>query len=492
MTNASRRDLEASVVAAASSLDGRRFTFQCSVHGLELQAGGYVSIGGRLGQIHAVELASAEGGERAAVVSVELRGSENVRIALARGHGVVLEDGVRSFHDLPIERADEATVAAWLERVRPQRASLDIGELVLQPGVRFSLDAGGFDRHTFFCGQSGSGKTYALGTVLEQLLLETTLRIVVLDPNSDFALLREVREDVEEAVAERYRRAAAQLVVRRGAPAGSERLHVRFTDCGAEEQAAVLRLDPIHDRDEYGALVDLLESGLEDSAMSTVELMERLLGTPGPDVQALGARLRNLGIHRWQIWSVGDADSVQDLVAPGGPRALVVDLGSLETPGEKAIAAESVLAALWRRRAAREPVLLVIDEAHNVCPREPGDEVTALATEHAARIAAEGRKFGVYLLVSTQRPQRVNELVVSQCDNLVLMRMTSAADLAYVAHTLSFAPAPLLERATSFRIGESLVAGKIASHPALVRFGPRIAEEGGADVPATWAQGQGV
>jgi DNA helicase HerA-like ATPase len=148
-----------------------------------------------------------------------------------------------------------------------------------------------------------------------------------------------------------------------------------------------------------------------------------------------------------------------------------------------------VLAALWRRRADREPALIVIDEAHNVCPRDPADEVTALATEHAARIAAEGRKFGLYLLVSTQRPQRVNELVVSQCDNLVLMRMTSASDWAYIAGTLSFAPAALVERASAFLPGEALVAGKIASHPAFVRFGPRIAEEGGGDVPSTWAEG---
>jgi uncharacterized protein len=489
MINASRRELETSVVAAASSLDGRRFTFQCSVHGLELHAGGYVSIGGRLGQVHAVELASAEGGELAAVVSEEVSGSTNVRIAIARGDGAVLEDGVRPFHDLPIEQADEATVVAWLERVRPQRASLDVGELVLQLGVRFHLDAGGFDRHTFFCGQSGSGKTYALGTVLEQLLLHTTLRIVILDPNSDFVRLHEVRNDVDDDLSSRYRRAVAGIVVRRGAPAGPERLHVRFTDCDAEEQAAVLRLDPIRDREEYGVLVELLETGFEDSDASAADLAERLLRASSPDVQRLGSRLRNLGIHRWPVWSVGDADSVQDLVAPGGPRALIVDLGSLDTLGEKAIAAESVLAALWRRRAEREPVLVVIDEAHNVCPREPGDEVTALATEHAARFAAEGRKFGLYLLVSTQRPQRVNELVVSQCDNLVLMRMTSAGDLAYVADVLSFAPVPLLERATSFRMGESLVAGKIASHPAFVRFGPRIAEEGGADVPATWAHG---
>jgi DNA helicase HerA-like ATPase len=113
--------------------------------------------------------------------------------------------------------------------------------------------------------------------------------------------------------------------------------------------------------------------------------------------------------------------------------------------------------------------------------------VTALATEHAARIAAEGRKFGLYLLVSTQRPQRVDQLVVSQCDNLVLMRMASTGDLAYVSELLSFAPRALLQRATSFRLGEGLVTGKISPHPALVRFGPRISQEGGADVSATWA-----
>lgn len=217
----------------------------------------------------------------------------------------------------------------------------------------------------------------------------------------------------------------------------------------------MLRLDPIRDREEYGALVELLEAGTSTEGDGAEGVMGRLLASPDPRHQALGARMRNLGIHRWQIWSLGDERSVQDLVAPGGPRCLVVDLGSLGTWGEQAIAAESVLAALWRRRGEREPVLIVIDEAHNVCPREPADEVTALATEQAARIAAEGRKFGLYLLVSTQRPLRMHELVVSQCDNVVLMRMNAAADLAYIADVLSFAPKPLLERSTGFHQGAS-------------------------------------
>jgi uncharacterized protein len=168
-----------------------------------------------------------------------------------------------------------------------------------------------------------------------------------------------------------------------------------------------------------------------------------------------------------------------------------VDLGSLAASGEQALAAGAILRALWRGRAAREPVLIVIDEAHNVCPQVPMNALTALATEDAIRIAGEGRKFGLYLLLATQRPDKLHVNVLSQCDNLVLMRMNSAADLSVVSQVFSFAPPGLLERATAFRQGEALVAGKISSHPALIRFGERISEEGGADVPATWLARQG-
>ncbi len=163
----------------------------------------------------------------------------------------------------------------------------------------------------------------------------------------------------------------------------------------------------------------------------------------------------------------------------------MVDLGSLATREEQALAAGAVLERLWSRRARRDPVAIVIDEAHNVCPAESDDPLTALATEDAIRIAGEGRKFGLYLIVVTQRPQKVHENVLSQCDNLVLMRMNSTADLAHVADLFSFVPRGLIDRATTFEQGEALVAGKVVSHPSLVRFGARITEEGGADV-AGW------
>jgi uncharacterized protein len=132
-------------------------------------------------------------------------------------------------------------------------------------------------------------------------------------------------------------------------------------------------------------------------------------------------------------------------------------------------------------------VLIVIDEAHNVCPADPEDPLTALGTAHAVRIAAEGRKFGIHLLVSTQRPQKVHENVVSQCDNLLLMRLNSTADAAYAQAVFSFVPPGLIAQSAGFGLGEALIAGKVSPHPALLRFGARVAEEGGSDVGSDWA-----
>ena len=427
--------------------------------------------GRRLGQLVSLEVARVDGSE---FTSGELRTQMPLR--LARGEGLILDGDRKPFHDALARPASPAEVADWLTSIRPERATPSIGDLLLAPGVPAALDAGGFDRHTFLGGQSGSGKTYSLGLVLERLLVETGLRLVVLDPNSDYVRLGNVREGVDEQSAAAYAEVAKDIVVRR---AGNG-LRLRIGQLEPSARAAALGLDPVADREEFALVDELLgEDGMTLDELATSE---------APHARALRLRVRNLGIEQWELWARGRPESLVDDVERGEARCLVVDLGSLSTREEQAVAAEAVLATLWRRRADREPVLIVIDEAHNVCPREPEDPVTALATEHAVRIAAEGRKFGLYLLVSTQRPQKVHENVLAQCDNLLLMRMNSLADLAFVGDVFSFVPSSLLDRVTAFRQGEALVAGKIASHPCFVRFGARLAEEGGSDIPSDWAR----
>ncbi|HET9317078.1 MAG TPA: ATP-binding protein [Vicinamibacteria bacterium] len=480
-----RRRAEDSVLPLATSIEGRRFGFQAPLRGDALRPGGYVVLdtdgSRRLGQCLQTEMAqltAAEVDVPAGESGDSLAFRTQVGIRALRGEGVVLEGDGQPFHDAGLHPATPDEVSRWMQSSAPRRAGLPIGTLQLAPGVPFALDAGGFDRHTFLCGQSGSGKTYALGLILEQLLLQTTLRIVVLDPNSDFTRMASLRGDADQVTARRYADVARAIAVYRSGVEGPSRLRIRLPDLDSAAQAALLRLDPIRDRAEHAKLIEALEDG------SPAALGE-LIASDDP----LGVRARNLGVHRWSVWAREQGGSVTEALADPSVRCLVVDLGSLPTREEQALIADAVLAALWARRTERSPVLVVIDEAHNVCPQEAEDALTAQAAQHAVRIAAEGRKFGIYLLVSTQRPQKVHENVLSQCDNLVLMRMNSAADLAYAGAVLSFVPSGLLSLATTFRLGESLVAGKISSHPALVRFGARIAQEGGSDIEATWAAG---
>ncbi|HWH99438.1 MAG TPA: DUF87 domain-containing protein [Propionibacteriaceae bacterium] len=113
---------------------------------------------------------------------------------MAGGSGVPLDTDGDPSHDAAVRPAEADEVATWVRPNAPRRAGLEIGELALAPGVAAILDSGWLGRHTFMCGQSGSGKTYALGLLLERVLAETTIRIVVLDPNSDYVRLAHVRE----------------------------------------------------------------------------------------------------------------------------------------------------------------------------------------------------------------------------------------------------------------------------------------------------------
>ena len=481
-----RRELEGAILPLATSIDGRSFSFQASLQDLELRLGGYVVLehdgDDRLGQILELGLDQREGTELdlppEGDAPVAMRAQVTIRHA--RGEGTILEGDGTPVHDAIVRPAKAQEVRAWLARSAPRRAALEIGELALAPGVPCALDAGGFDRHTFLCGQSGSGKTYSLGVILEQLLLETGLRMIVLDPNSDFVRLSAVRASVDPATAERYRDAARGVAVHSGRDRGERRLRLRLAELSPAAQAALLRLDPIADRDEHAELTALL-------AEQQPPTVEALLASARPEARRLGQRAHNLGVERFALWARDQPGSLLDVIDDSEARCVVVDLGSLATREEQALAAEAVLGRLWERREEREPVLIVIDEAHNVCPARPEDPLTAMATQHAVRIAAEGRKFGLYLVVSTQRPQKVHENVISQCDNLVLMRLNSAADAAFAQAVFSFVPPSLVGQAASFRLGEALVAGKISPYPALIRFGARVAEEGGSDVPATWA-----
>ncbi len=479
-----RERLERSILPLATSVDGTTFGFQAPLHDLRLRPGSYVALQSgdvvRLGQV--TELVAAH--ETADLSGVPETSLSEMRLRLAQGSGVVLDGDGQAFHDAAVLDASPEDVHAWFSASQAHRAGVTIGELVLAPGVPAVLHSGGLGRHTFMCGQSGSGKTYSLGLLLERVLAETALRVVILDPNSDYVGLGQVRDDADPALATEYAAATAgNVAVWSNRPDADRPLRLGFADLSPAVQGAVLGLDPVRDRDEYAALVDLLRDRREGESL--VSGMDDLLGAQDPALAQLGRRAANLGVLGWSVWSATGPSIVDEMRHPT-TSCTVVDLGSLGTPAEQHLVAEAVLSTLWETRAERRPTLIVIDEAHNICPAEPMNDLTRLSSEHAVQIAAEGRKFGLYLLTSTQRPHKVHENVVSQCDNLLLMRMNSQTDIGDLGRLLSFVPAGLMAAATSFRMGQALVAGRLLPQATFVQMGRRLTVEGGADIPTTW------
>lgn len=332
------------------------------------------------------------------------------------------------------------------------------------------------NRHTFWCGQSGSGKTYALGVLLEQVLLHTRLPIVVLDPNSDFVRIAETRDDAPTAPTDELGR--RDIRVLRSAGEESERIRVRFLGMSVAARAAALKIDPILDAEDYNVLLRL-EKNLQANLRG--HLVEWLRTHKDPARDRLALRLENLGIPELELWAWGGRD-VNDVIDEKAD-ATVIDIGGFSSVLEPKLTALAVLDHLWERRAEREPRLIVIDEAHNLCSPEPDSEVDVLLTERIVQIAAEGRKYGLWLLLSTQRPSKVHPNALSQCDNLALMKMSSRADLAELARVLGYAPDDLISQATTFQQGQALFAGGFIAEPRLVQVGDRLTHEGGQDVP---------
>ena len=164
------------------------------------------------------------------------------------------------------------------------------------------------------------------------------------------------------------------------------------------------------------------------------------------------------------------------------PNATVLDLGGFEHAEAALVIALAVLDDLWDRREERRPVSLVIDEAHNLCSPDLESPLARAVRDQIIRIAAEGRKYGLWLLLSTQRPSKVHPGILSQCDNLGLMKMSSPLDLKELGSLFGYAPSDLLAQAPTFRQGQALFAGGFVETAIVAQVGQRLTPEGGLDV----------
>jgi hypothetical protein len=141
-----------------------------------------------------------------------------------------------------------------------------------------------------------------------------------------------------------------------------------------------------------------------------------------------------------------------------------------------------VASEVWKqatRHGLERPVFLVLEEAHNFIPAgaEQGH-----AARWIKRIASEGRKFGIFLVLITQRPYRVHQDTLSQCGSQVIMRLTNPEDQNAVRRASESISEDLLTDLPGLNVGEAVVLGPLTKVPVMVRVGRRESQEGGSDI----------
>ena len=191
----------------------------------------------------------------------------------------------------------------------------------------------------------------------------------------------------------------------------------------------------------YGTTPHLLRLGLLDPQLG---FFQEPMGTPEGDDPLIGVVQDWLGgEHAVSVLDFSGVPASAADLAIGVVMNLIFELCIHSPPAGPGIGRAS-------------PVLIVLEEAH----RYLGASANALTREAANRIAREGRKYGVGLMLVTQRPTELPDTALAQCGTLIALRLTNSADQGAIRGALPDTVAGLASVLPSLRTGEAIVSGE--------------------------------
>ncbi|MCC6176108.1 MAG: ATP-binding protein [Chloroflexi bacterium] len=398
---------------------------------------------------------------------------------------------------------------------RSERGSLDVGTLLNRPEIQVALDVNGLRRHLAVIAQTGAGKSYLTGKLLEALIgLGGT--VLVLDPNSDYVQIRKRAEDADTPYDSAEKTAFADRVTIYRVPGvQGRRLGEDLVGPTRDFTVQFSALEPNEICDLAGipssatrireavtqAAAQLTRAGLDFRPAELYQRLQSLAGQadpegPGfdPSGEAIvastdpilrdGARRALVyldGLRNFGIWGFQDVP-IDRLIEPR--RLTVIDLAGTDKVVASYVA-DRALREIWSRALTGRlpyPVFVVLEEAHNLVPPEGRGGGSSRAARIVNTVAAEGRKFQVFLVVVTQRPSRVHQDTLSQCGSQLIMRLTNPDDQRAVRSASEQLSDELLGNLPGLNTGEAIVVGPLTRAPAMIRVGRRDSAEGGADI----------
>jgi len=311
-------------------------------------------------------------------------------------------------------------------------------------------------RAVLVCGKRGSGKSYTLGVIIEELRQSGNVLIIIVDPMGIYYPMAQPNHEQDRLLWDWGLRAEGMptLLLVPGEP---ERLYGGQEVTGAMELLGVrfrqFRLNPADlSPDAWCELFDLSIADVMGIALFRAvqhlvrrrkehffipDIIEEIEGDGLINDRTRQALLNRLEMAQdWDLFS----NSYQEVWEIFDPNAVnIVDLSTLDPGprGRRNLVIDVLARDIFRRRAiARRKeelgllselprVWMLIDEAHQFVPSGK----STLAKEALVRWAKEGRQPGLSLVVSSQQPSAIDSEVLTQCDVLLCQKLTNSADI---------------------------------------------------------------
>lgn len=394
----------------------------------------------------------------------------------------------------PVHIADDAFLQEFF--TTGIEHGIEVGHLINRSGVQVQLDPNGLRRHLAIIAQTGAGKSYLAGKLLESLVgLGAT--VLVLDPNSDYVQIRKTMQDAATPYQSAHRTSFAGRVDLYRVPGvehhrfsdelvgPSRPFTVRFADLTTDEVSdlAGIREGWTRIREAVQQAVEALQDeGVDYTPVDLNQSLTEMARNEENDRQARdaarGASRYIEPLSRYRIW--GRVDFNLDAML----RPQTVTIIDLAGGGRRVVAyvAEKALREIWRRALAGQlehPVFVLLEEAHTLVP---GSRNTTRASSIINTIASEGRKFRVFLILVTQRPSKIDEETLSQCGSQIIMQVTNPRDQNSIENAAEALSKELMTDLPGLNRGEAIVIGQLMRVPAMIAVSGRVSAEGGADI----------
>lgn len=338
-------------------------------------------------------------------------------------------------------------------------------------------------KHCSILAMTGSGKSYTAAVIMEEMM-EKEVPMLIIDPHGEYSTLKYPNDDGDiEELCNRFG------IDSQGYP--NVKIYTPADTRICEYADKVLRLNGRNLKP--GEIIQYVPGDLNNSEIGLIyeavsQLKEDKVNYSIADV------LREVRSSRSNIkWGVinkleplieaeflsDKPTPIQELFARG--HTSIIDMKGVNPDVQQIIVAR-LLSSLFeaRKTGAVPPGLIVVEEAHLFCPERGFLKTTS--GEVLRSIASEGRKFGLGLLIVSQRPAKIDKNVLSQCSTQIIMRVTNPNDLKAITKSLEGISSELEEEIKRLPPGVALFVSPDIPRPVMVQVRVRRSKHGGASM----------